>query len=90
MWCSYACMDQCAIAFMVGGMLNWITPLLCSLGAGTVKYTTPLPCTFLSVSDSRLHPNFEFCEGKNYRHFEKHIDLQSQTIYVENLFTRGV
>ena len=24
---------------------------------------------------------FEFCEGKNHRHLEEKIDLQSQTIY---------
>ena len=34
------------------------------VGAGTVKYTTPLPYIGLSESDSKLYPSFEFCEGK--------------------------
>ena len=36
--------------------------------ASTVNYTTPIP-----------YIGFEFCEGNNH----KHVDLQSQAIYVE-------
>ena len=43
-----------------------------------VKYTTPLPRMSLSEIDSKLYTKFEFCEG-----IEKHIDLQSQVIYVD-------
>ena len=57
------------------------------MGASTVKYTTPLPCIGLSESDSKTYTNFELCEGKNHNFFlKKHIDLQSQVIYVDKLF----
>jgi hypothetical protein len=54
------------------------------LGTSLVKYTTPLPCINLSESDSKLHTNFEFCEGKNHKHL-KNIDLQS---HVDNKFLK--
>ena len=54
-----------------------------TLGANTVKYKSSLPCIGLSESDSKLWTNFEFCERKNLKHMKKkHIDLQSQAIYV--------
>ena len=36
----------------------------------------------LSESDSKIYTNFEFCEGKKLLTFGKHIDLQSQAIYL--------
>ena len=54
-------------------------------GANTIKYTTPLACIGLSVSDFKLYTNFKFCEGKNHKHLNKHIDLQNQAIYADNL-----
>ena len=48
-------------------------------GASTVKYTTSLPSIDLSENDSKAY-NFE---GKNHKHLKKHIDLQSQAIYVD-------
>ena len=62
------------------------------MGTSTFKYTTPLPCIGLSESDSTLYTKFEFCEGKNHKHLEKknsknkkHIDLQSQAMYVAEI-----
>jgi len=59
--------------------------MLCS-GTSTVKYSIPLYCIGLSERDSKIYINFEFCERKNHKIFEKHIDLQSQAIYVENFY----
>ena len=56
------------------------------LGASTVNYTSPAPCISLSEIELKLYTNFEFCEGKTYRHLEKHIDLQSQAMYVDQSF----
>ena len=39
--------------------------LTVTLGASTVKYTTPLPWIGLRGSDSKLCTNLEFCERKN-------------------------
>ena len=47
-----------------------------------VKHTTLLPCIGLSESSSKLYINFEFFEGKIINIW-KHIDLQSQTFYVD-------
>ena len=52
------------------------------MGASTIKGTTHDPCLVLSESDLILCINFESCEEKNH-HFFKHIDLQSQAIYVD-------
>ena len=54
-----------------------------SLGAGTVKYTTSLPCIGSGDSESKLYTNFEFCEGKNHKHLKNTTDLQRQAIYVD-------
>ena len=54
------------------------------MGTSAVKHTTPLPCIGLSESDSKLYTNFKFCEGKNHENLEKHVDLQSHAIYVDN------
>ena len=48
-----------------------------------VKYTTSLPYIGSSESDSKIYITFEFCEVKSLEHLKKHIDLQSQIIYVE-------
>ena len=46
-------------------------------GASTGKWTAPDPCHVFSESDSKLYTKFEFCDEKNHRHLEKHINLQS-------------
>ena len=38
---------------------------------------------FKFESDSKLYTSFEFCEGKKSQIFGKHIDLQSQAIFVD-------
>ena len=53
------------------------------MGTSTVKYTIPLPYISLSGSDSKIHINFEFWEGKNHKDLKKQIDVQSQAIYVD-------
>jgi hypothetical protein len=40
------------------------------MGASMVKDISPLPCIGLGESDSTLHTNFEFCEGKNHKHLK--------------------
>jgi hypothetical protein len=40
-------------------------------------------CTCLSESDSKQYTNFEFCEEKKIISILKHVDLQSQEIYVD-------
>jgi hypothetical protein len=57
------------------------------MGASMVKDISPLPCIGLGESDSILYTNFEFCEGKNHK-FEKHINLQSQTICVDKKISK--
>ena len=52
------------------------------VGVSMVKYTTSLPYIGLSERILKLYINFEFCEGENHKHLEKHIDIQSQVIYV--------
>ena len=47
-----------------------------------VKHTIAFPYIGVSVSDSILYINFEFCEGKI-----EHINLQSQEIYVYKIIS---
>jgi hypothetical protein len=35
-----------------------------------VKWTAPDPNLVFNESNSKLYTNFEFCEGKNHRHFK--------------------
>ena len=41
-------------------------------------------------SDLKQRTNFQFFEGKNPKHLKKHIDLQSQKIYVDKLFFKKI
>ena len=49
-----------------------------------VKYTTPLPCTGLSESNSKTYTNFEICEGKNLEYLKNTLIYKAkQLIYVD-------
>ena len=43
-----------------------------------VKYTTPLPWIGLSESDSKLCPNFEFCEGKDHKQLKNTLTYKAK------------
>jgi hypothetical protein len=51
-------------------------------GASTVKWIALDPCSGLSESDPKLYTNFEFHEIEIHGHLEKHMNLQSQEVYV--------
>ena len=48
------------------------------------------PAQVKSESDSKIYTKIEFGERENHKLLKKHIDLQSQAIYVDNLFSRKV
>ena len=54
-----------------------------AIGCKHGEVDSSYPCTCLSESDLRLYTNFEFYEKKDCKHFPKHVDLQSQAIYVD-------
>jgi hypothetical protein len=51
------------------------------MGATMSKYTTPLPC-IVKVIQKYIF-NLNFVKEKNHKILTKHIDLQSQAIYVD-------
>ena len=51
----------------------FVLPLTCLTSTSITcitTYTTLLLCIGLSESDSKLHTNFEFCEGKYHKHLK--------------------
>ena len=64
--------------------------LLQLMAASTVKCTTPLPCISLSESDLKLYTNFEFCEGKYYKHLRNTLICKAKYFMVINFFSRKV
>ena len=61
-----------------------------TMGASTVKYTTPLPCISISESVSKSYTNFEFFEGKNHEHFKNTLIYKAKQKMLTSVFSRKV
>ena len=59
-------------------------------GVSIVNYTTPLPCTGLSKSDSELYINFGFCEGKNFKHLKNTLIYKAKQSMLSKNISRKV
>ena len=51
-------------------MMNGAGCTKLDVGASTVKWIALDPCSGLSESDPKLHPNFEFFKLENHKHSE--------------------
>ena len=87
---SNECSSSVPNQILVFGGYVKLRVLLYTKGCQHGKYTTPLPCTSLSESDTKPYSDFEIFEGKNHRHLKNTLIYKANQIRLTIFFEKSL